>query len=69
MHYVYNGNLNLHKNDSAALLCLLKILSGQGTSGMYEILSVSYINSLHYLLQNTRGKHLKYNKGFLIRIK
>lgn len=36
---------------------------------MYEILVISFILSLHYLQQNTRGKHVKYNKGFLIRVK
>ena len=63
--YVYNWNLNnLHENDSAALSCFLKILSGQGTRSMYEILVVSFFISLHYLLQNTRGKHLETTKDF-----
>lgn len=70
MQYVYNWNLNnLHENDPAALWCVLKIWSTQGTRSIYEISTVSFRNSSCYLLQYTRGKHLQCNKGFLIGVK
>lgn len=67
MQYVYKWKLNkVHENNSSALLYFRKILSGQRTRRIYEILAVHFINSSRYLLQNIRGKHWKYNKGFLI---